>query len=130
MIESKHEARATGTDGEPLPTQFSDAQMRMLKFAVTGMGVLLIAGTIALIARIAYLARSGGASGANAVSGQPQKLAAESRILLPAGAVLKSSTLSGDRLVVAFSDASGDGIIIADLTTGQVISRVKIERGP
>lgn len=121
----------TNIDGEAaVPAQFSDAQMRLLKFAVTGMGVVLIAGIVALLGRVAYLAQRNTAPVAPGAIVGGQKLVTGARVELPAGAVLKSSALAGDRLVVTYSDASGDGVVIADLTTGQTISRVRIERGP
>ena len=128
MAEPRHEP-GTSTDSEAaVPAQFSDAQMRLLKFAVTGMGVVLIAGIVALIGRVAYLAQRNNAPVTSGVVASGQKLVTGARVELPAGAVLKSSTLAGDRLVVTYSDASGDGVVIADLTTGQTISRVRIER--
>lgn len=133
MAEPKIEPRGGNDGGEAVPAQvtaqFSDAQMRLLKFAVTGMGVLLIAGIVALIGRVAYIAqRNNGPNAPSATAGTP-KLVTGARVELPAGAVLKSSVLTGERLVVTYSDASGDGVIIADLTTGQTISRIRIERG-
>jgi hypothetical protein len=119
-----HDADATASRDA-----FSDTQLRMLKFAVTAMGVLLVAGVLALIGRIAYLAQRGTPPATTATGTAATKLMAETRVTLPAGAALKSSTLAGDRLVVTYSDAAGDGLIITDLTTGQVLSRVRIERG-
>jgi Family of unknown function (DUF6476) len=129
MAGSKQEADNGGAPGatDVVPAQFSDAQMRLLKMAVTGMGVILVAGILALIGRVAYLAQRNNAPAATGLTSS-QKLVTGARVELPAGAVLKSSTLSGDHLVVSYSDAGGDGVIIADLTTGQTISRIRIER--
>jgi hypothetical protein len=126
MAEPKPEAPDTGVE-DVIPDQFTGAQMRLLKIAVTGMGVILVAGILALIGRVAYLAQRNNIPAATSLTSS-QTLVTGARVELPAGAVLKNSTLSGDRLVVSYSDASGDGVIIADLTTGQTISRIRIER--
>jgi hypothetical protein len=117
----------------PTDAHFNETQMRMLRAAVIGMGILLVVGVLVLIGRIVYLARSGGTltSGTTvAVPTSQLKFAPDVKVALPSGAMVKSTTVSDDRLTIAYADARGDGILIVDLTTGQVISRVRIERAP
>jgi hypothetical protein len=111
---------------------FSETQMRMLRAAVIGMGIILVLGVLALIGRIAYLAKSGGTTTNPTTSAStiPLKLAPDVRVALPVGAVIKSTSVTADRLTVAYSDAIGDGLFIVDLTTGQILSRVRFERAP
>jgi hypothetical protein len=113
--------------------QFSEPQMRMLRAAVIGMAILLVVGLFTLIGRIIYLAKSGGATSPNTTVSappSPRTLAPEVRVALPAGAMIKATTISGDRLTITYSDTSGDGLVIVDLTTAQVVSRIRIERAP
>jgi hypothetical protein len=128
--------QARSPTGSPAGDHFSETQIRMLRAAVIGMGIILVLGVLALIGRIAYLAKSGGASASNPsqasspTQAMPVKLAADVRVALPAGAVVKSTSVTADRLTVSFADAAGDGLVIVDLTTGQILSRVRFERVP
>jgi hypothetical protein len=93
---------------------------RALKFAVIGMGVLIVLGVLTVIGRIVYLASRGpAASGTSAIATTP-------RLALPAGAVIRNVSLSGDRMAVHFDATTGSGIAILDLATGRVLSRVEL----
>jgi Family of unknown function (DUF6476) len=132
MTQSTEPAKSAPPDIPPLAQSgepFSEAQIRMLRLAVIGMGVLMIVGIVALIGRIAYLARANSAA-STATMPSSQRLVAEARAILPKGATLKTTALSGDRLVVSYADATGDGVLIVDLTTGHAVSHVRIERTP
>lgn len=108
-------------------TEFVETpQLRALRFAVIGMGVVLIIGFMVILGRIFYLASRPGA-----LSSTPAAiaLAAEPALDLPAGANVKSLSLSGNRLAVQYVSPAGDGIAIVDLETGRTLSRVKISTG-
>lgn len=109
----------------PTPPMPDTPGVRALKFAVIGMGVLIVLGVLTVIGRIVYLANQGPRQASTvAVSGA--KLAASPRLSLPAGAQIRQVSLSGDRMAVHYESASGNGIAVLDLVTGNVISRIEV----
>jgi hypothetical protein len=101
-----------------------DRHVRMLKIAVIAMGVVLVLGFIAVIARIVYLvARGSETSHATAVS---QPLSESTRLALPAGSTVRNLSLSGGRLAVHYDGLTGGGIVVLDLQTGTAVSRIQI----
>ncbi len=118
----------------PHPPQgaiLNDEQIRKLRIGVVVMSVILVAGIITLIGRIIYLANRGeGQATPGAVTPPRAVLAAETRLVLPSGATLKSTTLTGDRLVTQYTSPTGDGLMILDLVTGKTLSHVRIQAAP
>jgi hypothetical protein len=104
----------------------SDDQIKRLKVVVIVMTVLLIAGIALLIGRVIYLASGGRDASAQAATGAP--LVAETTLLLPEGASLKSSTLTGNRVLAHYSGPRGEGLLVLDLTTGRTLSHVRISK--
>jgi hypothetical protein len=115
--------------------------IRNLRYAVIGMGVILLAGFVAVLARIAYLAQRPVGSDVAAVTAVARPvlaapLATEIRLALPAGAKVRSQSLDGNRLAVHYEmptvdgksgeGKSGEGIMIIDLQTGSPVSQVTI----
>ena len=92
-------------------------QVRVLKIVVIVLGIMILAGFAAVIGRIAYLATQPG-RGINPVTGQDVSVA------LPPGAVIRNTAVSGDRMTVQFESGQQTGLIIINLTTGQIISRI------
>lgn len=99
---------------------------RNLKIAVIVMGVLIVLGVLAVIGRIVWLASrpAAGAAGGTAA------MASSVRLSLPAGATIRSVSLSGDRLVVHYDAQTGAGIAILDLASGRTLSRVDLVPEP
>ncbi|MCL4765296.1 MAG: hypothetical protein KJZ80_03590 [Hyphomicrobiaceae bacterium] len=93
-------------------------QVRLLKIIVIGLGVLLLAGFALVIARIAYLATQPG-RGIGAARA-PQDVS----VALPPGAVVRQTAVSGDRMTIQFESPQQTGIVIVNLTTGQIVSRI------
>jgi Family of unknown function (DUF6476) len=101
----------------------SPGQVRALKIAVVVMGVLIIIGLFTVFARIIYLASRSGpqVQAASQASGKTAQ-----RLALPRGAIVRQSSISGDRLAVQYEAPSGAGIVILDLASGQIVSRVEL----
>jgi hypothetical protein len=101
----------------------SPGQVRALKIAVVVMGVLIILGLFTVFARIIYLASRSGpqVQAASQASGKTAQ-----RLALPRGAIVRQSSISGDRLAVQYEAPSGAGIVILDLASGQIVSRVEL----
>ena len=93
-------------------------QIRILKIVVISLGMLLLIGFAVVIARIAYLATQPG-RGIGATSA-PQNL----NVALPPGAVIRQTAVSGDRMTVHFESPQQTGIIVVNLITGQIVSRI------
>lgn len=107
--------------GAAAPAQ-DTGSLRALKIAVIVMGVVLVLGFITVIARIIYLVSRPPAQQASSGAG----LAAEQRLELPDGAIVRSQSLSGNRLAVHYEAPGGAGIAVLDLETGRTISRVRL----
>jgi hypothetical protein len=110
----------------------SAAEMRLqrnVKIVVLVLGVLIFAGLAAIVGRMIYLA-----SGQKAQQAHPAALSAdmplrpELSMQLPAGAEVRSVSLSGDRLAVHYVAPGGEGITVLDLRTGEAVARVGLER--
>ena len=93
-------------------------QVRMLKVVVISLGILLLIGFAAVIARIAYLATQPGRGIGAATAG------GDVSVPLPPGAVIRQTTVSGDRMTVEYHSPQQTGIVIVNLTTGQIVSRI------
>lgn len=110
----------------------SAAEMRLqrnLKIVVIVLGVLLFAGLAAIIGRIIYLASVPKAQPGQAGPMVPAAgLRPELSMQLPAGAEVRSISLSGDRLAVHYVAAGAEGISILDLRTGEPVARVGVGR--
>jgi hypothetical protein len=116
--------RDDGSEPGETPTGIllGDRHVRMLRIAVIAMGVVLIVGFVAVIARIVYLVNRGSDTGTTI--SQPIREAA--RLALPAGASVRHISLAGQRLAVHYEGLGGSGILILDLQTGKPVSRVEI----
>lgn len=110
-------------DGDP-------PNIRALRVAVLTMGVILLAGFGAVIARIVYLTtRPPAVAESTAATSAPQtgtKVALDTTLGLPQGAKIQSQSLSGNRLSVHYVAGDDESILILDLETGQTIGRVRI----
>lgn len=126
---SQHERAPAAATADP----FTPAQMRALKIAIVVMSVILVLGFGAIIARLYYLATQPASSApgvAGRISGVP--LTPEISLALPAGAQVRTMSLAagGDRLAVHFEAPTGPGIVVLDLPSGKVASRVRLLPSP
>jgi hypothetical protein len=110
--------------GEQAAIVLGDRHLRLLKFAVIAMGVVLVLGFVAVIARIVYLVGRGGETTTTTAISQPIRDAA--RLALPSGAIIRNLSLSGSRLAVHYDGPAGSGIVILDLSTGTPASQITI----
>lgn len=113
----------------PAGAILSDQQIARLKVAIVVMTAVLVIGVITLIGRIIYLA-SNRTDAAATPPAAASILKPEAAVALPPGHDVKSIGMSGNRLVVHHVGPTGDGVVILDLTTGQVASRIAIRRSP
>lgn len=102
-----------------LPATGDTPSMRMLKYAVIGMGIVLILGFSVIIARIVYLTSRMDAS---------IPTVQEVSIAVPAGAQVTTMSLSGNRLALHLTGpgASERSITVIDLASGSVVSRLRL----
>ena len=116
----------------PAGALMTDEQIRWLRRAIMIMTTLMVAGIAIVIGRVIYLARPPATQAASELTGsgvQPALLP-NVRLALPAGADINSISASGNRLMVLPTTPAGsDTITILDLSTGQTLSRVTVERG-
>jgi hypothetical protein len=118
---------------EALPEQ---RVQRVLKFIVVTLAILLFAGLLGAVARVIYLASAPVAQPATAgltTSATPAPTPAirpEQSLALPAGAQVRSVSLSGNRLAVHYDVGSASGVAVLDLQTGRTVTNVAIEAKP
>ena len=109
--------------GMPNEGPLSPAGVKALKFAVVAMGVLIVIGLIAVVGRVIYMA-----SASRAAKTQPTSAIVErAKLVLPRATQAKSISLHGDRLSVHYSGSDQAGIVIMDLGSGRVLSRITLE---
>ncbi len=118
MTETKEQSSNETYDG-PL----SPAGVAALKFAVVGMGVLIVVGLVLVVGRIIYLASKPKADNRS----QTSTLAAEATVSIPTNARPVRTSTDGSQLSILYQ-GPGDkfGVLIVDLKTGQTLSHVKI----
>jgi uncharacterized iron-regulated membrane protein len=119
----------------------NDGQVKGLKIAVTIMTGILVLGVLTLFGRIIYLVARPSPQAAAQIQAQAATQAAASTVTpsrapasaitvpLPLGAVVRHSSLSGERLVLHYDSPTGSGIVIVDTVSGQIISRVELQPG-
>jgi hypothetical protein len=113
---------------------------RILKFIVVTLAILLFAGLLGAVARVIYLASAPVAQPAtSALTTAPTTaptpaptpaIRPEQSLALPAGAQVRSVSLSGNRLAVHYDVGSASGIAVLDLQTGRTVTNVAIEAKP
>jgi hypothetical protein len=117
MIEAAH---SNAGDDEAFPPGPLARNVRLLKAAVTIMGVLLVVGTMVLVGAIIWKASRLPATTA-AAGGGFEGL----EIAVPAGATVRALAIDGDRMAVTL-DAAQDVIVIVDLRRGEVVGRIRL----
>jgi hypothetical protein len=119
---------ANGPDNTPLPgTVFTPRQVRVLKIVVIVMGILLVVGFGLVMAAIVYQASQlpdKDAPQAHAAAVSPE---AQTELALPPGAKVTSLALDGDRLALHLESSAGPEVVVVDIGTGQVLSRIKLK---
>jgi uncharacterized membrane protein len=114
------------TEAADVPSAAEMRLQRNLKIVVVVLAVLLAAGLATIVARIFYLAsRSETQPPAMSAAGP---LRPELSMQLPAGAEVKSISLSGDRLAVHYTAAGGEGVAVIDLRSGAPVASVGLKR--
>lgn len=108
-------AQPAGNDNQSLG-ELDARQVRILKIVVIFLGVLLLVGFAVVIGRIAYLATQPGAG--------PSTQAQNVNVDLPSGAAIRQTIVSGDRMTVEYSSRDQTGIVVINLTTGRIVSRI------
>jgi hypothetical protein len=103
---------------------------RLLVFVVSFLGLLIVAGITAVVLRIIYLSSTSPAQRELSQAEEPMVpqigVPTPDRLDLPAGAVVKSVSVGGDRLAVHYEAPGGAGIAIVDLATGSLLRQVEI----
>jgi hypothetical protein len=119
-------AVASEPDKTPLPgTVFTPRQVRALKITVIVMGILLVGGFAVVVAGIMYQAsKLGDNKLAPAVTVLP---GVQAELAVPRGATVTSMALDGDRLALHLKSATGPEVVVIDVRTGKVISRIKLK---
>lgn len=89
--------------------------MRALKVLVVGMGVLIVAGTVTLVALLVQ--RAGG--------GRGSEVAARASLDLPAGTQIVSVAGAGERFAVHVRGLGGDWVVLVDSRTGRPVGELR-----
>ena len=106
---------------------------RALKIIVVVLGLLIAAAMAAVVAGMVYRAGRIGKGPRPVMSGaaaetviQPAAVLRDVNLALPPHSTVRAISLSGNRLAVHYDGATGAGIAVIDLMTGQIVSRVQI----
>lgn len=109
-------------------TSARNTKERVLVFIVTFLGLLILAGLAAILIKIIYLSSAPPAQPAAADVAGAVALAGD-RLDLPAGAVVKTVAVGGDRLAVHYEAPGAPGIVVVDIATGSVLRRLTVVPG-
>lgn len=102
----------------------ADARLqRNLKIIVAALAMMLFIGLLAVAGRVIYLASTKSAQPA----APTLAIRPEQSLPLPAGAQVRSISLSGSRLAVHYEAGGRAGIAVLDLQTGRTITNVDIQ---
>lgn len=94
--------------------------MRALKLLVVVMGVILAAGTIALIAAVVIRVRNGSVASV-------ERASASTAVALPAGARVAATEMAGDRLLVRVTlPQGGEQLLVFNLSTGARVATIEL----
>jgi hypothetical protein len=101
---------------------------RVLVFIVAFLGLLIVAGIAAVVLRIIYLSANPQPQPGSVETGPRSQLGAveAGSLSLPQGAVVKSLSLSGDRLAVHYESGGKAAIAILDVSSGAVLRRYDV----
>ena len=103
--------------------------VRALKILVIVMGIMLVAGFIALIISIAYMAKHRDTTAP--VPAATRAPYAAPAIELPAGARIETMALGADRLVLNIITPDGNReLLVLDLASGRRIGTIPLRSGP
>jgi Family of unknown function (DUF6476) len=128
-MQAPDRVRAVSAQGSPdNPQSASDLRLqRTLKLVVVGLSILLFAGLMAVIGRVIYLASPSAKqpAAAAALAIQPSQ-----SLQLPAGAQVRSISLSENRIAVQYEAPGSAGIAIFDLKSGRMVTDIAVEPKP
>jgi hypothetical protein len=120
MIEAAHSSAGDDEDDGQYPPGPLARNIGLLKAAVYTMGVLIVVGTIALIAGIIWKASQlPAASTAGLAAFDALDIA------VPAGSSVGSVEMDGDRVAITLEGAPE--IIIVDVRRGEVVGRIRLD---
>jgi hypothetical protein len=99
--------------------------LRGLKLLVIVMGVMLVAGVVALVAAVALrLGHRGGPAATTAAFAAPP-------VLLPQGSKIETMTVRTDRIVLQVDLVDGSvELVILDLATGRDLGTIPLKEQP
>jgi len=114
-------------DNTPLPgTVFTPRQVRVLKIAVIVMGILLVGGFAVVVAGVVYQASQLGDKKVQTPA--PDVLpGVQTELAIPSGATVTAMALDGDRLALHLKSSTGPEVLVIDVPTGKVISRIRLK---
>lgn len=119
----------TDSQSDVVPgTVFTPRQVRILKWVVIAMGVLLVGGFVLVISVIVYQASNIGES-AGPPSGVQARRAAplpQGVLRVPRGMAVTHMALDDNRLAVHLTGPGGGEIQVIDLVTGSVIATIRV----
>lgn len=104
--------------------------IKMLRFVVIGMGLVLVVGVFAVLGRISFLLMrpspdTAPPAPAPLAQGTGREIAAT--LALPDGAKVLGHAIAGNRLSVHYATAAGEeAIAVLDLDTGRVVARIAL----
>ena len=123
-------------------TVFTPRQVGMLKIAVVVMGVLILAALAALIVGMIYQASKIGGKTTSAAppahvapAAAPERIATSpataitpEALVIPGLADVISMSLDGDRLALHVRMGDDAEIVVVEIATGKVLSRIRIDK--
>jgi len=118
-------ARDADPADDPAP-QGGKGAARVLVLVVAFLGSLILVALGAVLFKIVSLATAPAEPAKASATLDGSGTVPAGRLALPAGARVKSVSLSGERLAVHYESAGQEGVAVVDLSTGAVVRRLEI----
>lgn len=122
----------TPDDNKPLDPAVERVRRKLMRFVFVNVALLMVA-LMAVVLALVYKSRTAAPtlptpSSAPAVpSGEP----VTADVAIPSGASVVSQTLDGDRLSVVLTlPSGGTSLLVIDVRSGQVVSRLRLVETP
>ena len=115
-------------------TVFNERQVKLLKYVVIGLGVLLLLGLAIIISTIVYKAsqmgddeNAGNPTITRSVSHANTKMSA---IAITEGSKVIATSIDGARLAITVESKGGFSIFVIDVRSGKLLSRTELAPPP
>ena len=113
-------------DDEPLDPATERVRRKMMRLMLVSISIMMV-GLMAVLGAIVYKVSDGNGDTENATSGGESSMVAESRLKIPVGATIVSTSLDGSKILIHLRRGTEESLLVFDLRNGNTVATVAIE---